>query len=221
MSSLARMAAESLQRGDSALAERALPLIAGQCDASVGMVNTMLELARLGDAAVQRERVCMADLARSAFDEIRLSRADQAPPALFIGQMPLVMADARLLRSVFVNLLGNAVKFTRDTPHPRIDVEASVTGRDVSVCVRDNGVGFSADVAAQLFEPFYRAHDKRFEGHGLGLSIVRRAVQALGGNTWAQPRPEGGALACFRLPDAVVDDGPPQRARRAEPSAVA
>jgi signal transduction histidine kinase len=221
MSSLARMAADSLRRGDSALAERALPLIAGQCDASVGMVNSMLELARLGDAPVQSERVCMGDLARSAFDEIRLSHPDQAPPALFIGQMPLVMADARLLRSVFVNLLGNAVKFTRDTPQPRIDVEASVAGRDVSVCVGDNGVGFSADVAAQLFEPFYRAHDKRFEGHGLGLSIVRRAVQALGGSTWARPRPEGGAQVCFRLPDAAVADAQPLQAHGGRTAAIA
>jgi signal transduction histidine kinase len=221
MSSLARMAADSLGRGDSSLAQRALPLIAGQCDASVGMVNTMLELARLGDAPVERQPVCMADLARSAFDEIRLAHPDHAPPALFIGQMPLVMADSRLLRAVFVNLLGNAVKFTRDAPHPRIDVEATVDGTNVSVCVRDNGVGFSADVAERLFDPFYRAHDKRFEGHGLGLSIVRRAVQALGGSTWARPLVPGGALLCFKLPDAVVVDAPSATALHGEPAAVA
>ena len=91
----------------------------------------------------------------------------------------------------------------------------------MSVCVRDNGVGFSADVAERLFDPFYRAHDKRFEGHGLGLSIVRRAVQALGGSTWASPLVPGGALLCFKLPDAVVVDAPTATALHGEPAAVA
>ena len=73
MSNLARMAADALTHGDSELAQRALPLIAGQCDASVDMVTAMLELARLGDAPAQRQVVCLSDLARSAFEEVRLA----------------------------------------------------------------------------------------------------------------------------------------------------
>jgi signal transduction histidine kinase len=221
MSNLARMAADDLTRGDSALAQRALPLIAGQCDASVDMVNVMLELARLGDAPVQRQPVCLSDLARSAFEEVRLAHPQRPPPAVFVGRMPLVMADPRLLRTVFVNLIGNAVKFTRDTAAPRIDIEAGTEGRDVWVCVRDNGVGFSADAAEHLFEPFYRAHDKRFEGHGLGLSIVRRAVEALGGHAWAQSPAQGGAQLCFTLGDAAVDAAAPAAEPHSEREVVA
>jgi signal transduction histidine kinase len=90
-----------------------------------------------------------------------------------------------------------------------VDVEAGTEGRDVWVCVRDNGAGFGADVAEHLFEPFYRAHDKRFEGHGLGLSIVRRAVEGMGGITWAKSPSQGGAQLCFRLPDAAIDAAMP------------
>jgi signal transduction histidine kinase len=204
MSTLARMAADALARGDAAIAQRALPLIATQCDASAEMVASMLELARLSDAPVQREAVCLSELARSAFDEVMLGQPGRAPPALFVGEMPLVTADRRLLRPVFVNLLANATKFTRGSDAPRIDVEAQVQGRDVTVSVRDNGVGFNAEVAERLFEPFYRAHDKRYEGHGLGLSIVRRAIEAMGGRVWAQALPQRGAAMRFELPGALV-----------------
>jgi len=74
--------------------------------------------------------------------------------------------------------------------------------------VRDNGVGFSADAAEHLFEPFYRAHGAAFDGHGLGLSIVRRAIEAMGGRVWAAVAPEGGAQLCFRLTGAAQSATP-------------
>ena len=204
MSSLARLAADALQRGDDAVARRALPLIATQCETSVEMVNTMLELARLGDTPVQREPVCLSQVARSAFDEVMLSHAGRSAPALSFGELPLVMADQRLMRAVFVNLLGNAVKFSRDTAAPRIELRAEVAGRDVTLFVDDNGVGFDAGVAERLFEPFYRAHAARFEGHGLGLSIVRRAVEAMGGTVRARASAMGGASIQIVLRDALA-----------------
>jgi signal transduction histidine kinase len=209
MSSLAKMAAEAMSQGDPTMAQRALPLIATQCEASVQMVNAMLELARVGDTPVRRERIRMSDLARSAFDEVVLARPDRPRPAFHCNVMPLVMADPHLLRQVFVNLIGNAAKFSRESSAPRIDIDARVEGRAVTVCVSDNGVGFEPGVAERIFEPFYRAHDRRFEGHGLGLSIVRRAVEAMGGSVSAQSAKQGGASLCFKLPDAgVLEEAP-------------
>lgn len=216
MSNLARMAADALGRGDHSMADRVLPMIATQCDASVDMVNAMLELARLGDAPVRRERVCLADVVRSAFDEVMLGRAHGPgpAPALRVAQMPEASADPRLLRAIFVNLLGNALKFSREAAAPCIGVEAAAEGRELTVSVADNGVGFDAGMAERLFEPFYRAHGQRFEGHGLGLSIVRRAVEALGGRVWARTLPQGGASISFTLPDALQV----QAERAAEPA---
>jgi signal transduction histidine kinase len=76
--------------------------------------------------------------------------------------------------------------------------------------VRDNGVGLPPGAAERIFEPFAQAHGPRFEGHGLGLSIVRRAVQAMGGRTWAERPPQGGAALCFTLPGAVIEAGAAQ-----------
>ncbi len=207
MAQLARMATEAMERGDPSVARRALPMISSQCDASSRLVTTMLDLARLGEQQASPEPLYVADLVQSAFDEVMLGLPATGPrPELHCAPMPQVMSDPRLLRPALVNLIGNAAKFSREAAHPRIDVDGTVHGRDLVLCVRDNGVGLSPEVAERIFEPFYQAHGARFEGHGLGLSIVRRAVQALGGRAWAEPRAEGGASLCFSLPGAVLAD---------------
>lgn len=207
MAQLAQQAAEALAQGDRELAQRALPAIAQQCETSARMVSAMLELARLGDATaatVRRQWLDPAELARAAFDEVMLStRRGDRRPAFRCAAMPRVLADPDLLRPVFVNLLANAVKFTRETGEAQIDVEAHVEGRDVAFSVCDNGAGFAPEAARRLFEPFFRAHGSQYEGHGLGLSIVRRAVQAMGGRAWAEAVPEGGARLFFRLEGAA------------------
>ena len=210
MSTLARLAAVALACGDATVAERALPVIARQCDASVDLVATMLELARLGDVKLKREQVCLTELVQAAFDEVMLGLPADERPELHCAPMPALQVDPRLLRPVLVNLIGNAVKFSRHAARPRVVIDAAVHGREITICVRDNGVGLTPEIAERIFAPFYRAHAERFEGHGLGLSIVRRAVQILGGRAWAESRPEGGAALCFTVPDAVADEATPQ-----------
>jgi len=202
MATLARMAFEKLQQGDPDLAKRALPAIAEQANASTKLVSTLLELARLDDAALKQERVNLGELVRSAFAEVTLGLGNANAPALRCGALPEVTADAALLRPALVNLLANAAKFSREATAPAIEVDASVTGPSVTVSVRDNGVGFEAAVADKLFDPFYRGHATRFEGHGLGLHIVRRAIERHGGRVWAQSGGIGAAF-CFTLPDAA------------------
>jgi signal transduction histidine kinase len=202
MASLARMAHEKLQQGDADLARRALPAIAEQAQASTKLVSTLLELARVDDAALKQERINLEELVRSAFGEVTLGLGGAAPPLLRVGALPVVTADASLLRPALVNLLANAAKFSREASAPAIDVDASIAGRSVTISVRDNGVGFEPSAADKLFDPFYRGHAARFEGHGLGLHIVRRAIERHGGNVWAQSGGSGAAF-CFMLPDAA------------------
>lgn len=204
MSTLARQALDALARDDTALAQRALPLIAGQCEASMQMVDTMLDLARIGAVPVRREPVDLGALVRSAFDETLLGATAGPRPQLVCDALPTVLADAGLLRRVFVNLFGNAVKFARESAQPQVRVGAVASGRDLRIDVQDNGVGFEPGQAEQLFEPFYRAHAARFEGHGLGLSIVRRAVGAMGGRVEARGEPGVGATISFTLPGALA-----------------
>jgi signal transduction histidine kinase len=209
MSQLARLAVEHVQRGDSARAERAMQAIASQCDASVQMVAAMLELARIDDRQVTHERSDLCALARAAANEVTLaqdaSAAGGAQPVLRCGALPDVSTDPRLLRTVLVNLIGNAAKFGGAASALTIDVSADVQGSDVIVRVSDNGPGFGDADVSRLFEPFYRGSHHAKEGHGLGLAIARRAVEALGGRIWAQSRPGGGAMFCFSLPGSLMD----------------
>ena len=202
MSSLARMAAQALDGGDDTLARRALPTIARQCDDSERMVGTMLDLARIGEVSVCLKPVDPGDIAREAFAEVMLGAPDVPAPQFEIAALPWVRADRQLLRAVFVNLIGNALKFSRSAALPRVAIDAQAEGMAVRLCVHDNGVGFDADQAARLFEPFYRGHAGGFQGHGLGLSIVRRAVEAMGGTVGASGRPGQGATLHFSLPSA-------------------
>ncbi len=113
--------------------------------------------------------------------------------------LPLAWGVPGLLRQVFVNLVANAVKFTRDVPRPRIEVGAARGARGTVLYVQDNGVGFDPAQAARLFRPFERLHGARYPGHGIGLSIVKRVVERHGGRVWAEARHAGGAAFCFTL----------------------
>ena len=205
---LARVAQRRLEQGDDDLAKRALPTIASQADASTRLVTTLLDLARLGDTPPVRQPVSLSSLVRSAYDEVALGMRGTAPPELQCAALPDAMADGDLLRPVLVNLIGNAAKFSREAAAPRVQVDASFEDGTLVVCVRDNGVGFDPAVAQQMFTPFRRFHGGRFEGHGLGLSLVRRAVERHGGRVWATSSPGEGASFCFEIPAARVPARP-------------
>ena len=111
------------------------------------------------------------------------------------------MADPRLLRQVFVNLIGNAFKFTRDSHPAVVEIEGSRDDGASTYSVQDNGVGFEMSEVANLFGVFQRLHtQEQFEGNGVGLSIVQRIVARHGGRITAEAQPGKGARFAFSLP---------------------
>jgi signal transduction histidine kinase len=161
----------------------------------------LLSLARMGDAALQRQAVDLRRLVHQVVDQLRLEQGDRPMPQIEVApELPSVNADPELLRPVLANLIGNAIKFTRDAGAGRVQVDATSTADGVTVDVRDNGVGFDAEAAQRLFTPFVRLHEGQFDGHGVGLSIVRRAVERHGGRVWAESQPGQGAVFSFSLP---------------------
>jgi len=201
---VARMAREALGRGDLTAADSLLAAIARQSESSTDLVTSLLQLARSAEGAVERRPVHTAALVHE-LSELLTGVAGASPQVVVIeGELPDLQADPSLVRQVFANLLANAIKFSGSAAHPRVEVGAAPSPEGTVFHVRDNGVGFTEAQVRELFVPFRRLHADRFEGHGIGLTIVRRIVERHGGRLWAEGRPGQGATFYFTLEEATA-----------------
>ncbi|HEY0823752.1 MAG TPA: PAS domain S-box protein [Ramlibacter sp.] len=166
-----------------------------------GQTEALLALARVSQLELAFAEVDLSAVARSVLDELRQREPGRAV-ACQVQPGLRAHGDARLLRVLLENLLGNAWKFTARRGPARIAFEAGPGAGDERVfCVRDNGAGFDMAHADRLFGNFQRLHDEgEFAGTGLGLASVRRIVVRHGGRVWAEARPGAGAAFYFTLP---------------------
>jgi len=166
------------------------------------MVDELLNFSRLGRQELERRPVAPADIARAALGELTADGPGRHLEVR-IDELPACKADPGLLKLVFVNLLGNALKFSRDRDPAIIEVTArdgEGAGDGPVYLVRDNGVGFDMRYADKLFGVFQRLHPaEEFEGTGVGLAIVARIVERHGGRIWAESAPGAGATFLFTL----------------------
>ena len=121
--------------------------------------------------------------------------------------LPIVQGDPELLRQVFANLIGNAIKFANRSQRPQVEVSSFTRDGEMVFQVRDNGVGFDPASAQRLFKPFQRLHDRSYGGFGVGLSIVKRIIDRHRGRVWAEGRPGHGASFYFTLGKPGADTG--------------
>ncbi len=163
------------------------------------LIDDLLMLSRVGRAELQTERVDMLRMAVGALDDLR-EQGDLGGVEVSVGDVPEALADAVMVRQVWANLLSNAVKFSQGRPGARVTVEGE-SGEDQNVYrVRDNGVGFDMAYAGKLFGVFQRLHGPEFPGTGIGLAIVKRIVNRLGGKVWGEGEVGKGACFSFTLP---------------------
>lgn len=163
------------------------------------LIDGLLTLSRLGRRQLEQTPVNLTTLVERAIALVQPPTAKSGERAIEfeVGDLPTVMGDAALLQQVFSNLIDNAVKFSRDQQPARVAIG---TLQDGTLFIRDNGVGFNMDYADQLFGAFQRLHSqKAFEGTGIGLAIVQRAIHRHGGTIWAESQPENGATFYFTL----------------------
>jgi signal transduction histidine kinase len=182
-------------------ARRYMDTIGGAARTMGTLIDDLLTFSRLSRTALQ---VATVDL-DTLMAEVREALGPDAQGRRIewtVNLLPVVQADRALLRQVFLNLLGNAVKYTRGRDPARIEVRADRRGAEHVVAVRDNGVGFDMQYAHKLFSAFQRLHtDHEFEGTGIGLAIVRRIVARHGGRVWAEGARGVGATFYVSLPE--------------------
>ena len=122
-----------------------------------------------------------------------------------IHPLPPAAGDATLIRQIFANLIGNALKYSARATTPRVDVGAETDGDMPVYFVRDNGAGFDMAYAERLFKPFERLHaEKEFAGAGIGLALVHMIVQRHGGSIRAEGAIGRGAVFRFSLESVVA-----------------
>lgn len=164
------------------------------------LIDDLLAFSRMGRSEMQRKTVDLKRLVEEVIREMR-GETEGRDIAWKIGSLPAVQGDPLMLRLALVNLIANAVKFTRTRRPADIEIGCRA-GTAEHVCfVRDNGVGFDMKYANKLFGVFQRLHrQEEFEGTGIGLANVRRIVSRHGGRTWAEGAVDGGATVYFTLP---------------------
>jgi signal transduction histidine kinase len=193
---ITRLARDQLAAGDHEQAHRMLELIEGQAISSVKLVEALLALSRAGDATLNLREV---DFGQLVAEVVRALPQNEAPCCMVAPRLPTVNCDPELLRQVFANLIGNAIKFSNRSQRPQVEVAMLARDGEEVFLVRDNGVGFDPTAAQRLFKPFQRLHDRSYEGYGVGLSIVKRIVDRHGGRVWAEGEPGHGASFYFTL----------------------
>ncbi len=172
------------------------------------LIDDMLVLSRAGRVEMKEVRVELSKVIQQVQEEC-LRDAGERNIVWKIGTLPAVRGDPGLLRQVFINLVGNAVKYSAGVAETIIKIDAVPENADeVCISVRDNGAGFDMAYADKLFGVFQRLHnDDRFAGTGIGLATVKRIVERHGGRIWGEGAEGVGAVFYVVLKRA--GDAPP------------
>jgi PAS domain S-box-containing protein len=163
------------------------------------LIDDLLAFSRLSRQALEKRPVDTAQLVRAALDELGAPWPERKIEVR-IGDLPPCRGDPALLKQVWINLLSNALKYTRKRDPARIEIGGAAPDGVPAFFVRDNGTGFDPRYAGKLFGVFQRLHRAEdYEGTGVGLAIVQRIVHRHGGRAWAEAKPDSGATFYFTL----------------------
>jgi len=202
MNGLSRMLEENVHEKLNKDERDVLSRIVAQGEHMQRLIADLLRLSRVGSQTIELKDLDLSQIARESFDALQLSLKTTGNIEISIQPQMYAKADAGLMRILFDNLIGNAIKFSSKSQSSRIEIgkiREKEEKRDIFF-VKDNGVGFDMRNAGRLFAPFTRMHSpKDFEGTGIGLSIVRKIVERHGGRIWASSEVGKGTTLFFTL----------------------
>jgi signal transduction histidine kinase len=171
-------------------------------DSSQGMgklIEDLLTFSQVSREPLRRRRVDLARLVRESLAELRDDYQGRVVDVV-VDELPPCQADRTLLKQVFLNLLANAIKFTRPCESAEVRVGSRQDAGETVYFVQDNGVGFDMDQSSSMFLAFHRLHTTdRFEGSGIGLALCRRIIERHGGRIWGESQVKQGSTFCFTI----------------------
>lgn len=164
------------------------------------LIDDLLEFSKLGKRELNKGYVDMNDVVQKVLAELHEEIA-QRNIDLRVGDLAPSMADIGLIKQVWVNLINNAIKYTKKRERAIIEITSNIeVDTEVTYRIKDNGAGFDMQYANKLFGVFQRLHkEKDFEGTGVGLAIVQRIIIKHGGKIWADAKIDQGACFYFTL----------------------
>jgi signal transduction histidine kinase len=170
------------------------------------LVRDLLEYSRAGGTAQSAEEVDCAELVSSVLETLA-AKIERKGACVEVGALPRLNADRGQLYQLFLNLVGNALKYSGASAPPLVRVSAERDGDDWRFAVADNGIGIDPQYHDYVFEVFRRLHTgAAYPGTGIGLAICKRIVESHGGRIWLQSTPERGTTFFFTLPDKAEEE---------------
>lgn len=165
------------------------------------LINDLLAFSRLGRAKISTARLDMGGMIREIWKEMEDDSPDHRM-ILKVASLPPCIGDRGLIKQALINLISNAIKFTKNREKARIEAGGDIKGNESLYYIRDNGVGFDMQYYDKLFGVFQRLHTiEEFEGTGVGLAIAQRIIHRHGGRIWAEGKVDKGATFYFTLPN--------------------
>ncbi|HCZ37078.1 MAG TPA: hypothetical protein DHV26_14250 [Cytophagales bacterium] len=166
------------------------------------LIDDLLDFSRMGRKELMMATINFDQVVSEVLEEFQLKQAVN----IEVTSQPLgnVRADRSMIKQVWINLISNAIKYSRKQPISKIEIGRIDTDSEIHFYVKDNGVGFDMQYSHKLFEVFQRLHKvQEFEGTGVGLALVKRIVVRHGGRVWAASRTGEGAIFYFSLPNYI------------------
>jgi PAS domain S-box-containing protein len=180
-------------------AERFIDFIVSGVERMQALIDDLLNYSRAGRAQLERQPVDVGAVIRDVLwalgPQLR-ARAVQVD----VSELPVVHAEKAMLRQIFQNLISNAIKFG-DPDHPAIRIAATRVLGGWRFDVQDNGAGIESRYAERVFEMFQRLHGRDVPGSGMGLAIVKRLTERLGGRVWVNTAQPAGSIFSVTIPD--------------------
>lgn len=198
---------QDLSKGDAMGVARDFGYVRTAAQKMSRLLDELLELSRVGRTKNVPEQVTLQELVMEALSLVA-GRIVAAGTRIEVTERPIVLFGDRVrLVEVFQNLLDNAVKFAGAQPSPLVEVGAELSGAEIVLFIRDNGVGIDRRHMPKLFGLFEKL-DPKSEGTGIGLALVRRIIEVHGGRIWAESEGPGhGACFRFTLPGTGLASG--------------